>query len=134
MEADKTTTVSLLDYFAAHAPAVPHWFKHQNPDKEPRIPSNFLSFRDNYKHGAILKRYYNEEHEEDDIIKSFSRLFFLKVSESIQKEILEYLRRRDCECDSYSTIKPLWEQKDKMLRITQWRFAYAKAMIAEKNK
>ena len=131
MECDKTTTVSLLDYFAAHAPAVPHWFKHENPEKEPRKPLTYDFFRTTYKHGEILKTHFNEEEEDET---GLDELFFTEIPEIIRREILSDLALRKSAWAEYFDIHPIWEQKDKMLRITQWRFAYAKAMIAEKNK
>lgn len=131
MEASKTTTVSLLDYFAAHAPAVPHWFKHENPEKEPKKPLTYDFFSTTYKHGEMLKKYFNDEFDDKT---GFSESFFTEIPEIIQEEILADIIQRKSAWQDYFAIQPLWEQKDKMLRIVQWRFAYAKAMITERNK
>jgi hypothetical protein len=100
---------TLRDYFAARAPECPYWFEHSPPPKReiPPMP-DYLQLDES--HQQIAKSW-----QEDPIFDLPPELEFYGKKVQAHRE---------------ATAN--WHVENSMGRITQWRFAYADAMMKER--
>lgn len=108
--------MELRDYFAAHAPAEPaHWFvptgDHENPP-EPKVPENRTP----------------EEQDEYKFVQEFWNV--VKPEQLNTPRVRDWLMKR-LEWRKAERLIAARRAKD---RYTQWPYAWADAMLAERSK
>ncbi len=111
-----------LDYFAAHAPAMPVWFKTEDAPDKPHKPNDYPSQfgkGSGYKYKDIVAIHYNDDAGE------FMDDFETKVPVDIRDVIKADFDKWDSDFDKYFETYPAWEAINKLKAMTNWRFTYA---------
>ena len=119
--------ITLLDYFAAHAPEIPDWFIYEEQNK-PKKPNRFyeeFGINSTNPDKEIIIEYYNEESE--TFIPSFYKNF---ESETIER-IESALKKFNEDWEKYYNESSNYEIKQKINKLVNWRFFYANNMIAK---
>jgi hypothetical protein len=114
--------VEIIDFYASNAPSVPDWFKH-SMSPEPTLPIPMC------ENGRFSKL-------EQDTIKNFwidecdewHPEHESAIPEDLKNKVAEFLKEWD---EKYKAIAA-WRYRDKIERITQWRFFYANEMIKKR--
>lgn len=108
--------MSLRDWFAGQAPDVPNWFVHRPPDKSglPAFPAvNALPIAE---HRDAAQAWITSEREEADYA-------------ALPEELRWFADQHTAAAIAYHRYN--WA--DLMARLVQWRYAYADAMMAQRN-
>lgn len=120
--------MSLRDYLAVHAPSeIPEWFEHDQPAPVevagPRLETLPEHLREIAKPWLDDQDYDLAESLDEpmDNAKQYSKDFgALSAFEAHWKQ--------------YNIAKAMWSIANKIGRYTQWRFAYADLMLAERTR
>jgi hypothetical protein len=97
--------MSLRAYFAAHAPEVPHWFEHVAPAMGFKQPPTIEDLPEELKDAA--------------------RDFLDSEEEQAPAGLEDWFEARKA---GYAA-RAKWQSENHMARLTQWRWAYADAMM-----
>lgn len=109
------TGITLLEYYAAHAPKAPEWFK---PVMEPRPKKpQHWEYRDGVTEADI--KFIKRNYFEDDWIGK----------ERPTKRRRQIMKQYDDEMEKWYKADKAWEAENKLQHIVQWRFKYAQAMV-----
>lgn len=112
MHMENDPGLSAREYFAAHAPAVPDWFKHQSSTSVPKVP--------------------DPEQELHPLDKSHLKQWIEghMAIEHLSPELRAFLVR-------YQPAKAVfdeWRRQSRCEKFFKWRYFYADMMIAEGAK
>lgn len=99
--------MSLRDWFAGHAPDAPEWFDFDFGEAEPKAPESVGSWA---AHG--------------DEITSHR-----KGTDGYEK-VVEYRKKEAF----YREAEKAWRRRRELARLSAWRFSYADAMLAAREK
>lgn len=125
--------IDLRDYFAAHAPEVPDWFKPDIPEKpkHPGYMHNTFGKGSGHPHADVFIQRWDEE-EEDwysvEFIRNIGQQQAKKIPESLKIEVANHLNniREWRKADEIWNINKRWET------VSQWRYKYADFMLAKR--
>ncbi|MHC2993819.1 hypothetical protein OB13_20375 [Pontibacter sp. HJ8] len=110
--------MSLRDYYAAHAPAVPDWFTVEY-SKAPARPHSVLAHFSGHEHSRLVQYFFSEATCEwtDDSEG--------QVPEGFRQEVRGYARQWKAAQEAYQA--QVYESH--IRRLVQWRFFYADQML-----
>lgn len=102
--------MSLLAYFAAHAPSIPSWFEHTEPARDyPPMPD-----------------YNSVDESQRETVRQWQHDPCFELPEE-----LEWYAQK---VRAHRAGRHQWQIKNHMARLVQWRFAYAQAMVSQQPK
>ncbi len=102
--------MSLRDYFAAHAPAIPEWFEHKPPARDfPKFP---------------------DWQELDPTHQQMAKNWLADPVFDLPEELAWF----QAKVVKVNEARYAWNYSDKASRLFQWRYAFADAMLQERNR
>lgn len=125
--------MTLLDYYAAHCPPVPEWFKPVMPPK-PIVTTEYI--QNHFVKNDDQKRWIREQWNDEDDKWSFNTEEeykdaeneeepFDRIPEHFKNEVLEYAALRTKEIDDTHE----WDNDVKRQTLFQWPFYYANQLL-----
>lgn len=113
--------ITKLEYFAAHAPEIPEWFKPElRPEPiKPAYFSNAFGKTSSYPHSDFYRANWDEENE-----------VWICKEEEIPEKMKTDLEALSQKWNNYISDHEKWEMEYRLARIYQWRWKYANLMLS----
>jgi hypothetical protein len=118
------TEVTRRDFFAAHAPVVPQWFKPSMPPKPIKAPYLSQVFGEQSDHPLkhFFKNFYDDENDkwiDGPLMKQDEKVV------AIKKDVADHITKLNASIEAINE----WERKEKIERLIQWRWFFADEML-----
>lgn len=109
--------MNLIEYFAAHAPAVPDWFEPQLPEK-PQPPEHYEMILNPVQLDIVKKAWSDDNddwYEENDV----------RVTKEIDRVMKSWVKQ----WKEFRAESRQWEEDKQIQTLMQWPFYYASQVL-----